>query len=77
MKTPKVEAILNDRETSDWLRYALNRALERSPVDSYADSLKLVDALEEWSEAKLQNEVSKLHRLRRKVPETSAGVVAA
>jgi hypothetical protein len=46
-------ALLRDPTTSDWLKAALQRALERDPVDALQDALALAGILEERLRAKL------------------------
>lgn len=70
--TPKVQAILDDSNNSFWLRSSLGEAIKRSPVDALADARRLLEALEEWSPAKLQAEVSALYKLLGKAPEPTA-----
>jgi hypothetical protein len=44
---PKSEAILADPETSAWLKFALQSAANRDPIDALNDALVLAAALEE------------------------------
>lgn len=72
MRTPKVEAIQKDPRASYWLKDALRQAVQRSPVDALEDAQRLAEALEEWCDAKLKDEMDKRLRMRGKAPEAVA-----
>jgi hypothetical protein len=55
VKTPKVEAIAADPAVSYWLKSALCSALDRDPVDAWADAARLAEALRERCDAILQS----------------------
>ena len=44
---PSVEEVMSDESASDWLKAALEAALQRDPVDALNDALALAAALEE------------------------------
>jgi hypothetical protein len=44
---PKSEAILADPDTSQWLKSALQTAVERNPIEALNDALLLTATLEE------------------------------
>ena len=54
MSEPSVEGVMGDAATSDWLKTALQGALERDPVDALNDALALAAALEERLRTVLQ-----------------------
>lgn len=47
MITPKIEKTLNSPATSFWLKEALNKAMQRDPVDALHDAEELVFLLDE------------------------------
>lgn len=51
--SPTAQDILTDQAASDWLRSALQSALDRDPVDALNDALVLAAALDAW----LRNEL--------------------
>jgi hypothetical protein len=65
MNTPKVAAILADRAGSYWLKAALRGALDRDPVDAWADAARLAEALDEWCAAKLAEPAGRRPDLRK------------
>jgi len=62
ISTPKTQALLNS-DAPFWVRNALKEAMQRAPVDALEDAQRLLDALAEWSAAKLEDENARYSRI--------------
>ncbi len=47
LESPNVQSVMADRTTSEWLKLALESALQRDPADALNDTLLLAGLLEE------------------------------
>jgi len=57
MRKHEIDDVLQDPESSRWLRRALRTALSRDPVDAAADAARLVKVLEQRLSDALREEV--------------------
>lgn len=54
MATPTADHVFRDASASEWLKSALQSALDRDPVDALNDALLLASVLEERLREELQ-----------------------